>query len=236
MNKKQLEIFLKATAICSFLGALTTTLLFALPNVSAPNFEEQVLLHNNNLYLSRLWILFFHPQVNLIASLGVAFLLFRKYPLQIILGTLFLSLWAYTEVSQQSLLIDALNQIWRPGYAHADGEASRKMYETLIKVAGGISDSNYFMVIYGFGLGSFFFGLALVRENGPARLLGISLLFIGLLSLASFTRYYLGASSLNAVVNWSYEWIYTYLQPIVRIGTGIWILNEIRNRQYNVPS
>jgi hypothetical protein len=102
------------------------------------------------------------------------------------------------------------------------------MYETLINVANGISDSNYFLVIYGFGLGSFFFGLALVWENGFGKLLGISLLFIGILSLASFARYYLGVSFLNQVVNWAYESIYTYLQPLVRIGIGLWILNKIK--------
>ncbi|MFY0684981.1 MAG: hypothetical protein JXR20_10550 [Balneola sp.] len=225
------ENFLKVAAICSFLGALTTALLFLLPTAQAPDFESQVLLYESNLYLSRLWILFFHPQFNLIASLGVAFLLIRKYPMQIILGTLFLSIWAYTEMSQQSLLIDALNQIWRPGYANTDEEVSKRMFTTLIKVANGISDSNYFLLIYGFGTGSFLFGLALVCENILGKLLGISLLFIGILSLASFARYYLGVSLLNNSVNWLYEWIYTYLQPLVRIGIGIWILNEIKKRK-----
>ena len=88
--------FLKFSAICSFIGAVTSALLIFLPNPEAIDFESRTLLYQNNLYLSKLWILFIHPQVNIIASLGIAYLLFKKYPLYIILGTLFLAIWAYT--------------------------------------------------------------------------------------------------------------------------------------------
>ncbi len=230
---KKLETFLKATAICSFLGALTTTLLIFLPNPEAPDFETRASLYNNALYLSKLWILFIHPQVNILAAFGIAYLLFKKYPLHIVFGTLFLLVWAYTEMSQQSLLIDTLNQIWRPGYIKADNEVSKNMFTTLIKAASGISDSKYFLVIYGFGVGSFLYGLAFVRENGLGKWIGISLIFIGILSLSSFLRYYLGLNSLNGIVNWSYEWIYSYLQPLVRIAIGIWILKEIK-KEHNI--
>lgn len=227
---KNQDYFLKSTAICSFLGALTTTLLIFLPNPDAPDFETRSSLYDNGLYLGKLWTLFIHPQVNLLASLGVAYLLLKKYPLQIVFGTFFLVVWAYTEMAQQSLLIDTLNQIWRPGYVEADNEVSKNMFETLIKAANGISDSQYFLVIYGFGLCSLFYGLALVQERGLGKWIGIALLFIGILSLSSFARYYLGVTSLNEIVNWSYKWIYTYLQPLVRIAIGVWILMEIRRR------
>lgn len=231
---KKIDIFLKVTAMCSFLGALTTALLIFLPNPEANDFETRAALNNNTLYLSKLWILFAHPQVNFLAALGVAYLLFKKYPLQIVFGTLFLLVWAYTEMSQQALLIDTLNQIWRPGYLQADGEVSKQMFTTLINVANGISDSKYFLVIYGFGLGSFLFGLAFLHEKHLGKWIGISLLFIGILSLSSFMRFYLGVSSLNGIVNWCYEWIYSYLQPLVRVAIGIWILKEIRNMHKTV--
>jgi hypothetical protein len=224
----KVNYFLKIAAICSFLGAITTAVLIFLPSPEAAEFESQVLLFKNNTYLTKLWILFLHPQLNLIASFGVAYLLFRKYPLQIILGTLFLSIWAYTEMTQQSLLIDALNQFWRPGYVEADNETSKNMYETLIKAASGISDSNYFLVIYGFGLGSLLYGLGFLSEMGLGKLIGIALIFIGILSLASFVRYYLGINFLSPIVDACYNYIYPYLQPLVRIGIGIWILREIK--------
>lgn len=225
---KKLETFLKATAVCSFLGALTTILLIFLPNPEATDFETRALLYDNALYVSKLWILFIHPQVNILAALGIAYLLVKKYPLHIVFGTLFLFVWAYSEMAQQSLLIDTLNQIWRPGYTNADNEVSKNMYTTLINAASGISDSKYFLVIYGFGVGTFLYGLAFVHENGLGKWIGVSLIFIGILSLSSFLRYYMGFNSLNGIVNWSYEWIYSYLQPLVRIAIGIWIFKEIK--------
>ncbi|NAS14080.1 hypothetical protein [Poritiphilus flavus] len=230
-KSKNGRLFLKIAAICSFAGALTTALLIFLPNPEAPDFESRVMLFENSLYLTKLWILFLHPQLNLIASLGVAFLLLKKYPWQIILGTLFLLIWALTEMSQQALLIDALNQIWRPGYMAAAGEADKTAYETLIQAANGISDSKYFLVIYGFGLGSLFFGLAFIREEGFGKWIGWALVFIGLLSLSSFGRYYLGLSFLNPPVNFSYTYIYPYLQPLVRIAIGLWIFKAIMRSQ-----
>ncbi|MEQ9306390.1 MAG: hypothetical protein RJQ14_20935 [Marinoscillum sp.] len=146
--------FLIFAGICSLLGAITTSLLIFLPNPIASDFESQVLLFENKLYLTKLWILFIHPQVNIIASLGIAYLLFQRFPLQMIVGSLFLMIWAYTEMSQQSLLIDTLNQIWRPNYVNAENEMTKSMYKSLINAASGISDSKYFLVIYGVGLGS----------------------------------------------------------------------------------
>jgi len=226
--------FLKVAAICSILGALTTVLLIFLPNPAADDFESQTQLFNNSLYLTKLWILFIHPQLNIIASLGIAFIFFKKYPLQIILGTFFLFIWAFSEMSQQALLIDTLNQIWRPGFIGADTTASKNMFETLIKAANGISDSKYFLVIYGFGMGSLFYGWAFLKEQGMPRWIGGALLFIGVLSLTSFSSYYLNMDFFSSWVNWIYQWIYPYLQPLVRIAIGLWIYLEVKKRIANI--
>lgn len=234
MNNTNYNPFLKFTAFCSILGAITTSLLIFLPNPVTSDFESQALLFQNKLYLSKLWILFLHPQVNIIASLGIAYLLLRKYPMQMIIGSLFLLVWAYTEMSQQALLIDTLNQIWRPSFVNAENEITKNMFKSLINAANGISDSKYFLVIYGFGFGSLIYGTALIQENGLGKWIGVSLLFIGILSLCSFMRYYLGITFLNASVNWTYEWVYSYLQPTVRIAIGIWIFREIEATHNNV--
>ena len=235
-QKNKFIPFLKVAAICSFFGAITTSLLIFLPNPEAPDYEARALLHQNILYQFKLWILFFHPQVNIIASLGIAYLLFKKYPARIVIGTLFLFTWAYTEMSQQALLIDPLNQIWRPGYLAAEDPVSRSNYSTLIEAINGISDSKYFLVIYSFGLGSLLYGMAMINLSGLGKALGYSLVFIGVLSLLSFGRYYLSLDFLNPIVDWSYTYIYPYIQPLVRIGIGIWILKEINNSKTWVQS
>lgn len=221
--------FLQLAAICSFAGALTTGLLIFLPTPAAADFESRALLHQNNLYLARLWILFLHPQFNFIAALGIALVLFRKHLVTMVIGTMFLFVWAYTEVTQQALLIDALNQYWRPGYLAATDEASRAMFRTLIEGAGAMSDSHYFLVLYGFGLGSLLYGLAFWKEEGYGKWLGVALVFIGLLSISSFGRYYLGLDFLSPAVDGAYTWIYPYLQPAVRIGLGLWLLKQTRS-------
>lgn len=94
--------------------------------------------------------------------------------------------------------------------------------------ASGISDSNYFLVIYGFGLGSLLYGLAFYQEQKFGKWIGVDLLFIGLLSLCSFLRYYLGVVFLSPYVDAGYTWIYPYLQPLVRIGMGVWLWKSIQ--------
>lgn len=220
--------FIVVAALCSFLGAVTTAILIYLPNPIPSDFENQSILSNNFIYLFKLWVLFFHPQFNFIASLGVGFLLFRKYPWSIIAGLIFLFIWAYSEMSQQALLIDTLNQFWRPGYQNADSDEEKELYKTLITGISGLSDSKYFLVIYSFGIGSLLFGSALVNEDYLGRWIGWSFIFIGLLSLSSFCRYYLGITFINDVVNWLYQWVYGYLQPVVRIAIGIWLIREIK--------
>ncbi len=135
--------------------------------------------------------------------------------------------WFYSEMSQQAFLIDALNQMWRPGYIEATDEITLNINRTLIHGATGLADSKYFLVIYGFGLGSLLYGFAFFQEQKLGRWIGISLIFIGILSLCSFLRYYLKMEFLSPYVDWSYSWIYPYLQPMVRIGIGVWILGKI---------
>ncbi|MDA0707609.1 MAG: hypothetical protein O2963_00825 [Proteobacteria bacterium] len=226
-NNKSYNNITKFAALCSVMGAITTMLLIFLPNPVAVDFEAQAALHDNALYMTKMWILFVHPQVNLIASLGLAVILIRKHPLKTVLGTLFLCVWAYTEISQQALIIDALNGFWRPGFLGSEDDSRRVLYRTLIEGAGALSDSKYFLVIYGFGLGSLFFGLAIKNTEKLGKWIGYSLIFIGFLSLSSFARYYLGLGFLTPAVDFCYTWIYPYLQPSVRIAIAIWLFKQL---------
>ena len=227
------ETFLKIAAMCSLLGAITTALLIFLPQPSAATFDAQLQLHQNPLYLFKLWILFLHPQFNFIASLGLGMLLIKHRPWAILIGCLFLGTWAYTEMSQQAYLIDALNQLWRPAYIAATETEQQGIYRTLIQGIGGISDSHYFIVIYAFGMGSLLYGWSMIQVHDWGKWLGWSLLFIGLLSIVSFGRYYLGLQFLNSPANFMYRWIYPYLQPLVRIGIALWIYQRVITNSIN---
>ena len=120
--------FLKLASICSFLGAITTILLIYLPSPSAIGFEAEAALHSNNLYISKLWILFFHPQFNFIATLAIAIIFLKKYPEIAITGILLSFIYTVAEMAQQAFLIDAVNIYWRPGYLNEVDEIKKASF------------------------------------------------------------------------------------------------------------
>jgi hypothetical protein len=219
--------YLRLAAVCSVLGAITTGLLIYLPNPAAEDFEAMVLLHQSNLHLAKLWILFLHPQFNSIAVLGITVLLLRRYPVYIIPGTLFILVWAFSEMAQQAYMIDAVNQLWRPGYLQAADEAAKQAFYSQLVGAEAIRDSLYFLVIYGFGLGTLLIGLALLQTDRLGSWIGAAFVLIGILSISSFARYYLGMGFLSGPVDWVYDWIYPVLQPAVRIALGLWLWRQL---------
>jgi len=129
-------------------------------------------------------------------------------------------------MAQQALVIDALNKIWRTEYLSADHN-EKETYHILFKVAGGLSDSYYFLLLYGFGLGTLLFALAFIQTSGLGRWIGYVLVFIGVLSLLAFSTYYLSLTGLADLVGWTYKWIYPWLQPAVRIAIGVWLFQQI---------
>jgi hypothetical protein len=208
------------------LGALTTSLLIFLPNPVAEGFEAQALLYTNSMHIAKLWILFLHPQVNAIAVLGLGLLLVRRTPVLVIPGTLFILIWAVAEMAQQAYMIDAVNQIWRPAFQEATDEVSRQALYAQLLGANAIRDSLYFLVIYGFGMGTFLLGFAMYAEDRLARGIGLAFILIGVLSLSSFGRYFLGLSFLTPPVDWIYDFVYPWLQPAVRIALGFWLWRQ----------
>jgi len=221
--------YLKTAAVCSLLGAITTALLIFLPATPASTFDDQVLLSGNPIYMSKLWVLFLHPQLNVIAVSGIAVLLFRKAQGLVIIGTFFFLIWAVTEAAQQAFMIDAVNQIWRAGYSVAEDERMRQAFYNNLIGSIGLRDSMYFLLLYAFGMGSLFYGFACLRGETLGKWIGGSFLFFGLLSLVSFVRYYAGGEAFSGIVDWSYAWIYAWLQPLARAATGYWLWKEAAN-------
>ncbi len=222
----KLNKFLKLASICSFLGAITTILLIYLPNPSTESLEAQAALHSNNLYIGKLWILFMHPQFNVIAVMGIAVLFIKKYPEYIIPGTLAILVWGFTEMMQQAFMIDTVNQIWRPGFLNEVDGIQKSAMQSNLSAVNGIWDFMYFLIIFGFGLGTLLMGLALIRSDQLACWIGFGFIFIGILSLSSFLRYYVGLTFLSKPVDWVYTWIYGVLQPLVRIVLGVWLWKQ----------
>ncbi|MCP4215862.1 MAG: hypothetical protein GY765_14510 [bacterium] len=223
----KLDKFLRLAAICSVLGAITTILLIYLPGVAAKGFEAETALHLNSLYMSKLWILFAHPQFNILASLGIAFLFFKKYPELVVPGMLAMSVWAIAEISQQAYMIDAVNQIWRAGYLKEAEELKKTMLRTHLSGVEGISDSMTFLVYYGFGLGTLLMGIVMTKAKKAAKWIGWANILIGSAMTSAFLTSFMGIGFLLAPVNLFFGWMYPVLQPAVRIALGLWLWTQV---------
>jgi len=99
----------------------------------------------------------------------------------------------------------------------------------MLKGFDGISNSLYFVLLFGFGIGTFLFGLAFLSTKFIETCIGISLIFIGVLSLTAFLGYYAGLSSITVVTDWIYAYWYGVVQIGVRIALGAWLwLSAVR--------
>lgn len=223
MEKYYSRLF-QVAAIASLLSATTTAILIYGPDAeAASDFAALAQLHDNPLYLYKRWVLFFHPQFAFVASIGVAVALFKKSPVLVSVGLFYLAVWAITEITQQAYTIDALNQYWRPAYLSSENASDTAAYYAMLKGFDGISNSLYFVLLFGFGVGTFLFGLAFLSAKIIETCIGISLIFIGVLSLTAFLGYYAGLSSITDVTDWIYAYLYGVVQTGVRIALGAWL-------------
>lgn len=222
-----MQNLLRVAAIASLLSALTTAVLIYGPNLqTGSNPIAQAELHNNWGYLYKPWVLFIHPQFAFIASLGAAVVLFEKNPALVSIGLFYLLLWAVTEITQQAYIIDGLNQFWRPAYLNADTETQKQTYDTIITGFKGTYDSMYFVLLFGFGIGTTLFGLAFLSATLFEKTIGATFIFIGSLSLAAFASYYAGLSVVSPVSSWIYANVYGVIQTGVRLALGYWLWRE----------
>lgn len=220
--------FLKTGALCALLSAITTATLMYGPDpdmTDITNFDGLQALHSNTLHLYKRWVLFFHPQFAFLAALAAATVLAKRSAAFTYIGLFYLAVWAITEMTQQAYLIDALNQIWRPAYLSETGE-NKDAWRTMIMGLRGISDSQYFLLLFGFGVGSIFFGAAFLRQPKLGLPLGITNILIGVMSLAAFASYYAGAAQAGLVVQGWYGWFYGPIQVGVRVLLAFWLWRQ----------
>ncbi len=213
-------------AILSCLSAITTAILMYGPDAATPNgFAAAQELHANVLHTYKKWVLFFHPQFAFLAACAAAVVLVRRAPALTLVGLFYLGVWTVTEMTQQAFLIDTLNQMWRPAYLAAD-TADKDQWRTLITGLQGISDGQYFVLIFGFGLGTLLMGGAFLAGPTTDKILGGSMAAIGVMSLLAFAFYYAGLSSAGGLVRGWYDLIYGPLQIGARLGIAAWLIHQ----------
>ncbi len=227
--------FLRSGAIFSLFSAITTTVLIFGPDPVAPNgFDATQALHANALHIYKKWILFLHPQFAFIAALAAGSLIAKRSPALVIIALFYFAIWTITEVTQQAYLIDALNQIWRPAYLAVAGE-DQTQWRTLITGIQGISDSQYFVLLFGFSIGSILIGIAFAKEPGTAKVIGYINCAIGFMSLLAFSSYYTALPGTGDIVRGWYTWVYPPVQIGVRLLLAWWLFQQ-SNQAFEEPS
>jgi hypothetical protein len=169
--------FIRFTAICAFLSALTTFGVHLLPLLHpASNFEEQARLASHPIYIFRLWWVLIHILFVLASMWGVACAKYRTAAGWIGLGMGGYFIFGLAELTRVSLTLSAVNG-WRMRYlTEADPAVKEFLRQTLLNWMQ-INDALFFLLILGFLLGNLFYAIAFYKGLGLEKTVSI-LLFV----------------------------------------------------------
>lgn len=211
---------LRFAGIAAALSAITTFLLWLLPQLYQPpgDFSQTIALHQNPLYLARLWVNFVHIFFALTAYAAAAYLLWHRSALLVGLGFVWFVLWGLAELIGVSTNLMAVNATWRAGFASAT-PAVQEQLRVLLLGFTGVWDALFFLLLVCFTLGSACFGLAALGGQGVERLVGALFLLAVPLSLAIIIGGYTRHEWVAAPINY----VYPVLQPVSRAVLAVWL-------------
>jgi hypothetical protein len=220
--------FLRFTAVCAFLSALTTFGVHLLPLLHpASGFEEQLQLANHPIYRFRLWVVILHILLVLASMWGVAATKFRSVAGWIGLGLGGYWIFGLAELFRVSLVMNAINPM-RLRYLQQPDPALKA---TLLNWPH-LNDSLFFLLVLGFLIGNFCYAIALRKGVGLEKWISALLFIWSGLSLATLLQEYLHQSWINFIPEFL---SYTY-QPLVRILIGFWLWSIVDRQLKTVPS
>ena len=213
-------ISFRIAAVAAALSAVTTFLLWLLPRLyEVPDgLEAAVGLHQNPVYLSRLWVNFVHIFLALAAYGATAVLLWRRSPSLAGFGFVCFLLWGFVELSGVSVNIFAVNADWRAHFALATPEGQGQL-RVLLLGFDAVWDALFFLLLTGFLLGTSCFGLAALAGTGLERWVGVMFLLASPLTLAIMLGGYAGVAFMDSIVSW----LYPVLQPFSRALLAAWL-------------
>lgn len=218
--------FLRTSATCWMVSACTTLALIFLPRfvAPAPDFESQVRLVHDPVYLLRLTIGIVHPLIVLVGALGVLALRAPHAFGSTTVGFIFYLLWAFVEAVQQCLTLVALNWTWRVTYLASTDVATRATLRAHIEAFDALWDGLFFLLLLAFILANVLFAVATHGGRGLQRTVAIFFVLgagLGVTSLLTSFGGGLIPPGLMAV-------LYPTIQPAGRFLTGLWVLRARR--------
>ena len=223
MNSKSLRNFVLLAAICCFLTVVTTIGIHGLFSYGPMNFEQSIMLFQNNTYLANRWWVIFHCLFVIISMWGFLLIQFKKSPGYTGLGFLFFAVFSITEIFRQLLVLFYLNGL-REKYASATNPDIQAMLQFSIENFGLFSSSLFGLFILAFGLGNLFYGMSLVREKRLSKVLGYLLILWFFGSLLAFLNDFWQIDWLSAFLE-TYNLIY---QPVMRFLIALWLWQNFK--------
>ena len=226
--------FYRATAIASFLSAVTTLILIFGPQLYAPVSDDiagRMERVADPAYQLRAWTYFIHPFLAFTAALGVAIATRRMAPALALAGLLGFLLWALTEAGQQSLTLFAFDD-WRRAWLAGD-PAVRASIEVRAAIYDGLWEAAYSLLLFGIILGSAFFAAILLRmPDTLSRVVG------GFYALAAIQSIFIQSGELGGPVlpESIAFWLYPATQPLARVLIGVWLLRVARDGEPRVDA
>jgi hypothetical protein len=217
---KNESLFIRATAVMAVLSAITTFLLWLLPNLfKAPaSFEEGILLTANKYYIGRLWINFIHIPLALGSYFGLMMVLFKQKPLSSTFGMLWFLVWGIIELVGISIIIFSVNFNWRTNYPAAS-EIQKNIYKASIESFYSIWDSMFFVLLTAFLIASICFSLATSGGKRLQKFLNYLLWFSVPLTVLIMLNEYAHQEWAGKVT----RYFYPALQPASRFIMGLFI-------------
>ena len=210
--------FLRVAAIACFATVITTIGIHAIFNFDVTTFEERVSLFRNRLYLLNRWWVIVHCLLVLIAMWGVFVARRLRASGWVGLGLTFFSVFAFTEIFRQILVLFYLNGL-RARYLAATDDGLRVFLTHSMDQFGLISLSLFGLFILSFALGNLCYGIALVPEEGFDRILGVLLLVWAFGTLTAFGNAFWEAPGLERAVSVFNLWF----QPAMRFLIALWL-------------
>jgi hypothetical protein len=212
--------FFRVAALCSFISVPTTLCLIFLPHLfpKAATIEAQIARDAHPVYVIYLWGSFVHPFFTLVAALGASICLARNSAGAAIAGVLFFSIWGFSEMLQQSLVLIARHQIWSEAYRRVGDPASHAAIANYLQGSAAVSDSLYALIVTAFLLANLLYAIASWRSEGLTRYVSWGYAAATFLSIFTVLTGF-GLNLDSAVVSW----LYPLIQPAARTLIGVWL-------------
>ena len=212
-----------ASGTAGVVAGLVTLTIVVLPYLygQPASFEERLALHENPLYLLRLWLSYLNIFAILLAALGLCVHRLVASPGAALSGMLFLLFYGATELIGRSIMVFTREYRWVHGTLSADGAEREALVES-IRMFDQVWAGAFPLILITFSLSAFLFAWATRGGDGLQKTTSLMLFAASALGFVTFLAAYL--PSLRPLAMWGY----ILIQPASRVVVGLFLLREAR--------